>query len=165
MSEPFLGEIQAFAFGFEPRGWAACSGQLLPINTNQALFSILGTTYGGDGITTFCLPDLRGRAAVHPGNGVSLGQAAGEEAHTLTANEMPQHNHQVMANTSSSTSNKPAGNVWGPAQENSYTASPNTSMSPNALSNAGGSQAHPNMQPYLALNYCIALTGIFPSRN
>jgi microcystin-dependent protein len=163
--EPFVGEIQAFAFGFEPRGWAACNGQILSINQNQALFSILGTTYGGDGMTTFRLPDLRGRTAVQVGNGVSLGQSSGEEAHPLTLNEIPAHNHQALGNTSASNSNKPSGNVWGPTPTNSYTANPNTTMSPNALANAGGNWAHSNMQPYLVLTYCIALNGIFPSRN
>lgn len=167
MSEPFLGQIQAFGFGFVPRGWLACNGQLLPINGYQALFAILGTTYGGNGINTFALPDLRGRAVVHPGQGVSLGQSAGEEAHTLSVNEIPQHTHQAMASTTASTSSKPAGLVWGPAPAgaNAYTASSNTTMNPTALGSTGGSQAHSNMQPNLVLNYCIAINGIFPSRN
>jgi microcystin-dependent protein len=163
--EPFIGEIQAFAFGFSPRGWAVCNGQLLAISTNQALFSILGTTYGGDGRTTFKLPDLRGKTPVHVGNGVSLGQSLGEEAHPLTVDEIPAHLHQVSGTTSAANSNKPSGNVWGLTPENSYTANPNISMSPNALANAGGSQPHSNMQPYLILTYCIAINGIFPSRN
>lgn len=167
MSEPFLGEIQAFGFGFVPKGWAACNGQLLPINQNQALFSILGTTYGGNGVTTFALPDLRGRVPVHTGQGVALGQSAGEENHTLTVNEMPMHTHQAVGTTTASTSSKPAGLVWGPSPNNAntYTSTANTTMSPSALGNAGGSQAHSNMQPSIVLNYCIAINGIFPSRN
>ncbi|KIL35593.1 tail collar protein [Cohnella kolymensis] len=167
MSEPFLGQIQAFPYGFVPRGWAACNGQLLQINTNQALFSLLGNIYGGDGRTNFALPDLRGRVPVHADNSVPLGRAFGEEAHTLTVNEIPAHNHLISANTSGSTSSKPSGNVWGvtPDTASSYTTSANTQMSPAALANSGGSQAHSNMQPYLVLTYCIALTGIFPSRN
>lgn len=167
MSEPFIGEIQAFSFNYAPRGWALCNGQLLAINQNQALYAILGNTYGGDGVTTFALPDLRGRTPVHVGQGVTLGQSAGEEAHTLTVNEMPQHTHQAMANQSNSTSSKPTDNVWGPAPagSNSYTATANAVMNANALSTAGGSQPHSNMQPSLVLNYCIALQGIFPSRN
>ena len=162
--EPFIGEIQAFAFGYAPKGWAICNGQTLPINRNMSLFSILGTTYGGDGITNFKLPDLRGRTPVHVGNGVLQGQSAGEEAHALTANEIPAHTHQVTGSTNAADSNKPAGNIWCQTPSNSYTAEPNTTMSPNALGNAGGSQPHSNMQPYLVINYCIALNGIFPSR-
>lgn len=164
MSEPFLGQITLFPFGFAPQGWAFCNGQLLSISQNQALYSLLGTTYGGDGITTFALPDLRGRTPVHRGNGVMLGQSAGEENHTLTMPEMPLHTHTVSAG-GTATSAAPANNVWGTATVNLYGASLNVSMNSAAITAAGGSQAHPNMEPYLTLNFCIALTGIYPSRN
>lgn len=166
MSEPFLGEIQAFPYGFVPRGWAACNGQLLAINQNQALFAILGTTYGGNGQTTFALPDLRGRVPVHVGNGVTLGQSAGEASHTLSANEMPAHTHQVMANGAAVPDQpSPANNVWTVQSANAYGPAINGALNPTALATAGGSQAHENMQPYLALQFCIATMGIFPTRD
>lgn len=170
MAEPFLGEIRTTSFAFAPKGWALCNGQLLAINTNQALFAILGTTYGGNGQTTFALPDLRGRVPVQPGSEVQLGQAAGEAAHALTLNEIPAHGHALMAsgdlaNTASPvgavTAAKPRGgrDVYAPA------GSPAQPMSPQAIAPAGASQPHNNMQPYLTLNFIIALQGIFPSRN
>lgn len=165
MTEPFLGEIQIFPFGFAPRGWASCNGQLLPINQNQALFSLLGTTYGGDGKTTFALPDLRGRVPVHFGNGIALGESAGEEAHTLTVAETPTHTHAVMAG-GEATSIPPQGKVWGTvAGQNLYATNATAAMAGAAISMAGGSQPHNNMQPYAVLNFCIALQGVFPSRN
>ncbi|MGN7360678.1 phage tail protein [Paenibacillus sp. SAF-054] len=164
MPEPFIGEIRVFSFGIVPKGWAACNGQTLPINQNQALYSILGTLYGGDGVTTFALPDLRGRAPVHQGSGLLLGQSAGEEHHTLTVQEMPQHTHQV-SGAGTSSSNKAANNVWGTAPSLMYAANATSQMSPNALLSAGQSQPHNNMQPYTVLSYCIAINGIFPSRN
>lgn len=165
MTEPFIGEIQIFPFAFAPRGWALCNGQLLPINQNQALFSLLGTTYGGDGKATFALPDLRGRVPVHFGNGVTLGQSAGEETHTLTPAEMPTHTHAVMAG-GEATAIPPAGNVWGSvAGQNLYAATATAAMAGAAISTAGSSQPHNNMQPYAVLNFCIALQGVFPSRN
>ncbi|GIP55365.1 MULTISPECIES: phage tail protein [Paenibacillus] len=164
MSEPFLGEIRSFSFGIVPKGWAACNGQTLPIHQNQALYSLLGTIYGGDGVTTFALPDLRGRVPVHPGNGVQLGQSAGEEHHTLTVQEMPQHTHFVFG-AGTSSSNKAANNVWGTAPSSMYAAEATTQMSSNALSTTGQSQPHNNMQPYNVLSFCIAINGIYPSRN
>lgn len=165
MAEPFIGEIRCFSFNFAPDGWAPCDGRMLSIVQNQALFSILGTTYGGNGTTTFALPDLRGRAPVHNGNGVLLGQSAGEEVHTLTTNEMPAHVHTVSANSDGATSKMAAGNAWGNNGTNSYAPQPDGVMSPNALAAAGGGQSHPNMQPYNVANYCIALVGIYPTRN
>jgi len=160
MSEPFIGEIRAVAFTFAPTGWAMCNGQLLSIAQNTALFSLLGTTYGGNGTTTFALPDLRGRVAVHIGGGLVEGQSGGEEAHTLTTNEMPTHSHAIRAGDHQTT-NRPLGAVA--ARGGDYTTTPTaTTMAPTA--NTGGSQPHNNMQPYTVLNYCIALVGIFPSR-
>lgn len=167
MSEPYLGEIRLFANNFAPRGWAFCEGQILAINTNQALFSLLGTTYGGNGTTTFALPDLRGRVTVGYGSTYTLGTSSGEAAHTLTTNEIPQHVHQVQGSSTvpSSTFN-PTGGVWGDSSgQFTQSTAALVQMSAQALATAGGSQPHSNMQPYLTLNYCIALEGIFPSRN
>ena len=165
MSEPFIGEIRMFSFNFPPRGWAFCNGQVLPINQNQALFSILGTTYGGNGQTTFALPNLQGRVPLHVGNGVDLGQATGEAAHTLIIQELPQHTHVPVsggaANTPTPTNALPGQNT----SQAFYSASPNTTMNPADVMPAGGSQPHDNMSPYLTLSFCIALQGIFPSRN
>lgn len=166
MSEPFIGEIRAFPYGFAPRGWALCNGDILPIAQNQALFSILGTTYGGNGTTTFALPDLRGRVPAHVGNGITLGQASGEEAHTLTTSEMPAHNHQALGSSGTASTKVAAGNVWATTQSLLYsTTQGSQAMSPQALGTAGSSQPHENMQPYLVISYCIALNGIYPSRN
>jgi microcystin-dependent protein len=167
MSTPLISEIQIFAFNFAPRGWAQCNGQILSISLNTALFSLLGTTYGGNGQTTFALPDLRGRAALHTGSGFSLGQVAGEEAHTLIQTEMPAHNHLVTTSTAvvSQTYPGPA-NLWGAgAAEPGYALSANNTMAPQAIGISGSTQPHSNMAPFLALNFCIALEGIFPSRN
>lgn len=166
MAEPFIGQIMLFAGNFAPRGFAFCAGQLLPIAQNTALFSILGTTYGGNGQTTFALPDLRGRVPLGPGQGPGLqnrdlGESAGEESHTLIVGEMPQHAHLPQAANSDQTTNRAAGSV--PANGGVYSTSPNASGAPTGL--AGGSQPHNNLQPYLGLSYCIALEGIFPSRN
>ncbi|MFF5994928.1 tail fiber protein [Lysinibacillus sp. KU-BSD001] len=165
--EPILGEIRLFSFGFTPSGWAVCNGQLLMINQNQALFSILGTTYGGNGVTTFALPDLRGRVPVHVGNGIRLGQMGGEESHVLTVNEMPAHTHHVMGSSQNATLAEAAESVWGTTSDPKfYTANqPNIPMSIQALSPTGSSQAHANMQPYNVANYCIAIQGMYPSRN
>ena len=165
MSDPFIGEIKVISFNFAPNGWAFCNGQLLQISQNQALFSILGTTYGGDGRTTFALPNLQGRMPVHQGQGFSLGQRGGEVAHTLTVNEMPAHNHPAMG-AASATGFSPNGTVWAPADGAlEYEAAPNTTMSPAAIANVGGGQPHENEAPYLVLNFVIALVGIFPSHN
>lgn len=165
MAEPFLSEIRIMSFGFPPKGWAFCNGQLLPINQNQALFSLLGTTYGGDGRTTFGLPNLQGRVPVHMGNGLTLGQQGGEQAHTLSAGEMPQHTHilngsSADASNPSPLNNVPAANtnVYGPGAQL-------VGLQPGSVTSVGGSQAHQNMQPFLTLNFSIALQGIFPSQN
>ena len=173
--DPFLGEIRMFAGTFAPRGWALCDGQLLQISQNSALFSLLGTTYGGDGRTTFALPDLRGRAPIHAGQGAglsrrTLGEKGGQENVTLSLAQIPSHNHtaQINADTSVALTDKPADGL--PARNAAatpvYGNDPNTTLSNTAVTvdNNGGGQAHPNMQPYITVNYIIALTGIFPSR-
>jgi microcystin-dependent protein len=165
MSEPFLGEIKIISWNFPPKGWTFCNGQLLPINQNQALFSILGTTYGGDGRTTFGLPDLQGRSPVHVSNGVSLGEQGGETAHTLNISELPAHNHIPVGSSNSADQTSPSGNLWSTQSTNPYAGAPNNSMNPNCITATGGSQPHENMSPYLVLNFVIALQGIFPSRN
>jgi microcystin-dependent protein len=168
MAEPFLSEIRIMSFGFPPKGWALCNGQLLPINQNQALFSLLGTTYGGDGRVNFGLPDLQGRAPIHMGSGHTLGERGGEQAHTLLISELPTHVHTPRASTVAATTNTPV-NTSVLAQSTSsqlYTAAANlVAMAPNSLGNTGGSQAHLNMEPFLVLSFCIALQGIFPSQN
>lgn len=165
MSEPFLSEIKIVSFNFAPKGWALCNGQLLPINQNQALFSLLGTTYGGDGRVNFSLPDLRGRIPIHMGGGHTLGERAGEEAHTVNMSEMAAHSHTFSANSGTPTQGSPAGNMWASNSGAYSNAAPNSAMNPASISNAGGSQPHVNMQPYLVLNFIIALQGIFPSQN
>lgn len=167
MSEPFISEIRIFSFGFPPKGWAPCNGQLLPINQNQALFSLLGTTYGGDGRVNFGLPNLQGRVSMHMGNGHTLGERAGEQAHTLSIAELPHHGHQVRA-ASSTTDLSPAGNYWAPDVAGNITFATSAdsayALASATVSNTGGNQAHTNMQPFLTLNFCIALQGIFPSQ-
>ncbi len=165
MSTPFLGEIKIVSFNFPPKGWAFCNGQLLPISQNQALFSLIGTTYGGDGQTTFALPDLRGRVPFHFGNGHTQGERGGEEAHTLNVQELPTHAHAPNGSSAAANAASPAGNVWASTAGGGYAASPDTTLNPASITNSGGSQAHQNMAPYLVLNFCIALQGIFPSRN
>jgi microcystin-dependent protein len=153
------------SFNFPPKGWALCNGQLLPINQNQALFALLGTTYGGDGRVNFALPDLRGRVAIHDGNGHTLGEGGGATSHTLSISEMAQHAHGAFGTSSNADSPVPTGNLLG-AANNTYTTPANlTALIANSVSNVGGSQPHENMQPYLTLSFCIALQGIFPSQN
>jgi microcystin-dependent protein len=162
MSEPFLGELKLMSFNFAPKAWAQCNGQLLPINQNQALFALLGTMYGGNGQTTFALPDLRGRVPVHRGT-LTQGQRLGEESHTLNSGEMAAHNHNVAASSQNGDQADPK--ILAGAS-NAYSAPSNlTAIAPGTVSNVGGSQPHENRQPSLVLNWCIALQGIFPSRN
>jgi microcystin-dependent protein len=167
MSEPFLSEIRIFSFNYAPRSWAMCNGQLMPINQNQALFSLLGTQYGGNGQTTFALPDLRGKIPMHVGSGHTLAETGGQQAHTLTQSELPAHIHFVSASQTTATDVLPAGNVlansapnnlYGPVQNLSATSA-------STITSVGGSQAHQNMQPYLTLTFCIALQGFFPTQN
>lgn len=166
MAEPFLSEIRIFSFGFAPRGWALCNGQLLPINQNQGLFSLLGTTFGGDGRVNFALPDVRGRVPIHVGSGHTLGEKGGEQAHTLSIAELPTHTHVVNASTNTTTrSTNPNNGFPSDASPNALYHPPSNLAAMNAASvtNTGGSQAHLNMQPFLTLNFSIALQGIFPS--
>jgi len=165
MAEPFLSEIRMMSFDFAPRGWALCNGQLLPINQNQALFSLLGTTFGGDGRVNFALPDLRGRVPIHVGSGHTLGERGGEQAHTLSISELPTHTHALNANIGTGNTASPStttvlakspGDLYGPPTGL-------TAMNPTTVTNTGGSQAHLNMQPFLTMSFCIALQGIFPS--
>jgi microcystin-dependent protein len=165
MAEPFLGEIKVISWNFPPKGWAFCNGQLLPINQNQALFSILGTTYGGNGQTNFALPNLQGRIPVHVGGGINLGEQGGELAHTLNISELPAHTHAPVGSNAQPSSPSLAGNLWAPSNSNPFAATPNTSMNPAGITSTGGNQPHENMSPYLVLNFIIALQGIFPSQN
>jgi len=164
MAEPFLSEIRLMSFVFAPKGWALCNGQLLPINQNQALFSLLGTTFGGDGRVNFALPDFRGRVPIHVGSSHTLGERGGEQAHTLSIAEIPTHTHTLRASSSSTgTVAVPTNNFLAPVS-NSYGAPINlVAMAPSSIANVGGSQAHLNMQPFLTVSFCIALQGIFPS--
>ena len=173
MSDPFVGEVRAFGFDFAPRGWAFCNGSVLPIMQNQALFSVIGTYYGGDGRTTFGLPDLRGRAPVHAGTPSSggnftLGQSAGEENHTLISTEIPAHTHTVSANNTASDNGSPAGAYFGGAVNAVYKPYNQTNavvLAGQSVAPAGGSSPHSNMPPYQVINYCIATQGIFPPRS
>ena len=167
MGTPYLGEIRLVSFNFAPRGWALCNGQLLPINQNQALFSLLGTMYGGNGQTNFALPNLQGRTPLHRGNGFVQGEALGTEAVTLTTSEMPAHNHFVQATSANATTNTGASNLaYAKAGTAVYGPFGNpTALAAGTVSSVGGSQPHENRQPFLVLNACIALQGIFPSQN
>lgn len=171
MPEPYLGELKLFGLGFAPRGWALCNGQLLPINQNQALFALLGTTYGGDGRVNFALPDLRGRTPIHVGGGFVLGERAGAETHTLATPEIPTHSHVLAATNQTPAGTTPDGNLLAataggrrPLTAYAPPANP-VNLAPPSVSGGGGNQPHPNMQPYLVLNWCIALQGIFPSQS
>ena len=171
MSQPFLGEVKMVGFNFAPRGWAFCDGQILPINQNQSLYSLVGTTYGGDGRTSFALPELRGRTPIHKGDGHRLGQKIGEDKHQLTVQEIPAHNHNpVRCNNAEGNLNGPttsAPNIYWAAFSSGtqYSDSPDQTMLSAAVGNAGTSAGHENMQPYTTVNFCIALQGLFPSRN
>jgi microcystin-dependent protein len=166
MSEPFLSEIKIVSFNFPPKGWALCNGQLLPINQNQALFALLGTTYGGNGQTNFALPNLRGRVPIHFGNGHTLGEAAGSSSVTISQQTMPQHLHFLQASSTAANQLTPGSGVLANVQAKIYNdPTALTTLSPASVSSVGGSQPHNNMMPYLVLNFIIALQGIFPSQN
>jgi microcystin-dependent protein len=169
MAEPFLSEIRIMSFEFAPKGWALCNGQLLPINQNQALFSLLGTTFGGDGRVNFALPDLRGRTPIHVGSGHTLGERGGEQAHTLSIAELPTHTHVLSASSTDGNAPVPFGpasNILARNATQLYNPPTNlVAMRAGSVTNTGGSQAHLNMQPFLTLSFCIALQGIFPSPN
>lgn len=166
MAEPFLSEIRIMSFEFAPKGWALANGQLLPINQNQALFSLLGTTFGGDGRVNFALPDLRARTPIHVGGGHTLGERGGEQAHTLSIAELPTHTHVKNGSTAAATLDSPTNNLFAKTGTNIYGAAANlAAMNSGMVANTGGSQAHLNMQPFLTLSFCIALQGIFPSPN
>jgi microcystin-dependent protein len=166
MAEPFISEIRIMSFVFAPKGWALCDGQLLPINQNQPLFSLLGTTFGGDGRVNFALPDLRARVPIHVGSGHTLGERGGEQAHTLSIAELPTHTHAFNTTNATGVATVPTGALLAKAPAVAY-AAPTQLVALNATAslNTGGSQAHLNMQPFLTLSFCIALQGIFPSPN
>lgn len=165
MAEPFLSEIRIMSFEFAPKGWALCNGQLLPINQNQALFSLLGTTFGGDGRVNFALPDLRARVPIHVGSGHTLGERGGEQAHTLSIAELPTHTHLEQASSNVGDAVNPSNAVLASASNVYRTADNLTALGAASVTNVGGSQAHLNAQPFLTLSFCIALQGIFPSPN
>jgi microcystin-dependent protein len=173
MSEPFLSEIRIMSYNFAPKGWAMCNGQFLPINQNQALFSLLGTTYGGNGQSTFALPDLQGRSAMHPGQGPGLsprylGEASGSDVSVLQPSETPLHTHTLTAQGAPGDTSVPAGDAYaraiGATPYEPPAGAPLVAMAPQALAPVGGDQPHNNMQPYLTMNFCIALQGVFPAR-
>jgi len=172
MSEPFVGEIRMFAGNFAPRGWAFCDGQLLAVSQNDALFSLLGTIYGGDGRTTFGLPDLRGRIPIHAGSGPGLlprqlGSKGGSETETITVNQLPSHSHVMRASTNAASGNDPTGGLIGdsPSVDVFTESSPSVSLAPEAISTVGGSRSHTNLMPFLCIHFIIALLGIYPSRH
>lgn len=167
MGTPFLGEIRIFSFGFAPAGWAQCDGQLLSINQNQALYSLMGNFYGGNGTTNFALPDFRGKVSIHADNAAyPVGRTGGALNHTLSLAEMPAHTHQLSATANAATTPVAGGNVLARANATVYyTPGSLTPLSPAAVVSGGGSQSHTNTQPYLVLNFCVALTGLFPSQN
>jgi microcystin-dependent protein len=169
MAEPFVGEISPVAFAFAPKGWALCNGQIIPINQNQALFSLLGTTYGGNGTTNFALPNLQGRVIVHSSSNYPLGSLGGVEGVTLNINQIPAHSHAPVCSKQAGTTAEPAGQVWAGSSsgETLYQtgSNPNGQMAPNLITPSGNSQPHTNLQPFLVVNFIIALQGIYPSRN
>jgi microcystin-dependent protein len=165
VAEPFLSEIRIMSFVFAPKGWALCDGQLLPINQNQALFSLLGTTFGGDGRVNFALPDLRGRVPLHVGASHALGERGGEQAHTLSVAELPQHDHVMSGSSTNADVVSPTDNVVAQSSQLYGPPAQLTALDPSTNGAAGGSQAHLNQQPFLTLSFCIALQGIFPSPN
>jgi microcystin-dependent protein len=166
MSSPFIGEIRMFAGNFAPVGWAFCNGAIIPIDQNDALFNLIGTTYGGDGQTTFALPNLQSRVPVHVGPGFALGQSGGAESVTLTTSQIPAHSHVPQAFSTPGTQTSPANNVWANSSLGQFdnTNPPDSAMSPAALGSAGGSQPHDNMIPFLVINFILSLFGIFPSQ-
>jgi microcystin-dependent protein len=175
MSSPYIAEIRLMSFNYAPRGWALCNGQTMSISQNSALFALIGTTFGGDGRATFMLPNLQGRVPLHYGDGFNLGENAGAATHALAINEMPSHNHSMKVTAADGTLVAPTPSSFlaqgkstangTPAVPIYSTANPDTTFAPGAITNAGGGQAHENRQPYLVLNFCIALNGIYPSRN
>ncbi|HUA68937.1 MAG TPA: tail fiber protein [Candidatus Saccharimonadales bacterium] len=165
MSSPYLSEIRIVSFNFPPKGWAFCNGQILPINQNQALFALLGTTYGGNGVTTFALPNLQGCVPMHVGSGFNLGQSGGEAAHTLAISEIPNHTHPPVVSSNPATQGSPQNNFFANGNQPAFNPTPTAAMSAAVVGSAGGTQPHNNMQPYLVLSFIIALQGIFPSQN
>ncbi len=165
MGTPFLSEIRIFSFDYPPKGWAACNGQLLAINQNQALFALIGTYYGGNGTTNFALPNLQGAMAVHMGNGYTIGETGGSATVTLTTEQLPAHTHQASGVSNTANEGSPTGNTWAVSVDEPYGPSPGVTMNAAGVTSTGGGQAHNNLAPCLTLNFCIALSGIFPSQN
>lgn len=164
MSQPYVGEIRMFAGNFAPAGWMLCQGQLLPISQYETLFNLIGTTYGGDGQSTFALPSLASRIPIHQGGGYTIGQAAGEESVTLTTQQIPIHSHVALANSNAGNQTGPGGGVWASSSLNQFTAAPSAQMNTGLIGSTGGSQPHDNMLPYLVINFIISLFGIFPTQ-